>query len=44
VPLACIPKRLRFYEYATKVVQNWVVPNCKQSFEGVLFLRASGQD
>jgi len=33
VPLARIPKRLRFYEDAAKVVQRWMVPNFKRSFE-----------
>lgn len=31
--LACIPKRLRFYEDAAKVVQRRMVPNSKKSFE-----------
>ena len=31
--LARIPKRLRFYEDATKVVQRRMVPNFKKSFE-----------
>ena len=33
VPLARIPKRLRFYEDAAKVVQRRMVPNFKKSFE-----------
>jgi hypothetical protein len=33
VPLAHIPKRLRFYEDAAKVVQRRMVPNFKKSFE-----------
>ena len=33
VPLARIPKRLRFYEDAAKVVQRQMVPNFKKSFE-----------
>jgi hypothetical protein len=33
VPLACIPKRLRFYEDAAKVVQRRLVLNFKESFE-----------
>ena len=32
-PLARIPKRLRFYEDAAKVVQRRMVPNFKKSFE-----------
>ena len=32
VPLARIPKRLRFYEDAAKVVQKRLVPNFKKSF------------
>ncbi len=32
VPLARIPKRLRFYEDAAKVVQRRMVPNFKKSF------------
>ena len=31
--LARIPKRLRFYEDAAKVVQRRMVPNFKKSFE-----------
>ena len=31
--LARIPKRLRFYEDAAKVVQRRMVPNFKRSFE-----------
>ena len=31
--LAHIPKRLRFYEDAAKVVQRRMVPNFKKSFE-----------
>ena len=31
--LARIPKRLRFYEDAAKVVQRQMVPNFKKSFE-----------
>jgi len=31
--MARIPKRLRFYEDAARVVQRRMVPNCKQSFE-----------
>ena len=31
--LALIPKRLRFYEDAAKVVQGRMVPNFKKSFE-----------
>jgi len=31
--LACIPKRLCFYEDAAKVVQRRTVPNFKKSFE-----------
>ena len=33
VPLARIPKRLRFYEDAAKVVQRRMVPNFRKSFE-----------
>ena len=33
VPLARIPKRVRFYEDAAKVVQRRMVPNFKKSFE-----------
>ena len=33
VPMARIPKRLRFYEDAAKVVQQRMVPNFKKSFE-----------
>ena len=33
VPLARIPKQLRFYEDAAKVVQRRMVPNFKKSFE-----------
>jgi len=33
VPLARIPKRLRFYEDAAKVVLRRMVPNFKKSFE-----------
>ena len=33
VLLACIPKRLRFYEDATQVAQRRMVPNFKKSFE-----------
>ena len=33
MPLARIPKRLRFYEDAAKVVQRRMVPNFKKSFE-----------
>ena len=33
VPLARIPKRLRFYEDAAKIVSKRMVPNFKQSFE-----------
>ena len=33
VPMARIPKRLRFYEDAAKVVQRRMVPNFKKSFE-----------
>jgi len=33
MPLARIPKRLRFYEDAAKVVQRRLVPNFKKSFE-----------
>ena len=33
VPMARIPKRLRFYEDAAKVVQKRMVPNFKKSFE-----------
>ena len=33
VPLARIPKRLRFYEDAAKVEQRRMVPNFKKSFE-----------
>ena len=36
VPLARIPKRLRFYEDAAKVVQRRMVPNFKKSFERAL--------
>jgi hypothetical protein len=36
VPLARIPKRLRFYEDAAKVVQRRMVPNFKKSFEQAL--------
>ena len=36
VPLARIPKRLRFYEDAAKVVQKRMVPNFKKSFERAL--------
>ena len=36
VPLARIPKRLRFYEDAAKVVQRRMVPNFKKSFEKAL--------
>jgi hypothetical protein len=32
VPLARIPKRLRFYEDAAKVVQRRMVPNFKPNF------------
>jgi len=31
--MARIPKRLRFYEDAAKVVQKRMVPNLKQSFK-----------
>jgi hypothetical protein len=34
--LARIPKRLRFYEDAAKVVQRLMVPNFKKSFEKAL--------
>ena len=33
VPLARLPKRLRFYEDAAKVVQRRMVPNFRKSFE-----------
>ena len=33
VPMARIPKRLRFYEDVTKVVRKRMVPNFKKSFE-----------
>ena len=33
VPLARIPKRLRFYKDAAKVVQKRMVPNFRKSFE-----------
>ena len=33
VPLARIPKRLRFYEDAAKVVRKRMVPNFRRSFE-----------
>ena len=33
MPLARIPKRLRFYEDAAKVVQKRMVANFKRSFE-----------
>ena len=36
VSLARIPKRLRFYEDAAKVVQRRMVPNFKNSFERAL--------
>ena len=36
VPLARIPKRLRFYEDAAKVVQRRIVPNIRKSFEKAL--------
>ena len=36
VLLARIPKRLRFYEDAAKVVQRRMVPNFKKSFERAL--------
>jgi len=36
VPLARIPKRLRFYEDAAKVLQRRMVPNFKKSFEKAL--------
>ena len=36
VPLARIPKRLRFYEDAAKVVQRRMVPNFKKSFDRAL--------
>jgi len=31
-----IPKRLRFYEDAAKVVQRRMVPNFRKSFEGAV--------
>ena len=36
VPMARIPKRLRFYEDAAKVVQRRMVPNFKKSFAQAL--------
>jgi hypothetical protein len=36
VPLARIPKRLRLYEDAAKVVQRRMVPNFKKSFESAM--------
>jgi len=33
VPMARIPRRLRFYEDEAKVVQRRMVPNFKKSFE-----------
>ena len=34
--LARIPKRLRFYEDAAKLVEKRMVPNFKKSFEGAV--------
>ena len=36
MPLARIPKRLRFYEDAAKVVRKRMVPNFRKSFERVV--------
>ena len=33
MPLSRVPKRLRFYEDAAKVVQRRMVPNFKKAFE-----------
>ena len=43
VPLARIPKRLRFYEDAAKVVQRRMVPNFKKSFEMAVALTKGDQ-
>ena len=38
MPMARIPKRLRFYQDAAKVVQRRMVPNFKKSFERAVAL------
>ena len=38
MPLARIPKRLRFYQDAAKVVQRRMVPNFKKSFDRAVSL------
>ena len=38
LPMARLPKRLRFYQDAAKVVQRRMVPNFKKSFERAVAL------